>query len=175
MWQQSIHSGPSGSLPYFVHTPASYRAGTLVPLIILLHGCTQSVADFAAGTCMNVLAEQHTFIVAYQQQTRKQNSSLCWNWFRASHQGRDHGEPAMIAGMVHDIVQNTMQWSIDRKSIYVAGLSAGASMATILGATYPDLFAAIGVHSGLAYQAATTMFDGLRAMRGNGPDPAMQG
>jgi len=93
----------------------------------------------------------------------------------ASNQSRDHGEPAIIAGIVQDIEQSKDRWTIDPRRIYVAGLSAGAAMATILGATYPDLFAAIGTHSGLEYQAATNMIDGLRAMRRGGPEPVMQG
>src|SRR5579859_4074253 len=175
MWQNYTHVGLGRSLSYFVYTPTTYRIGTPVPLIMMLHGCNQRAEDFAAGTCMNLLAEQHHCVVAYPQQARNYNRMLCWNWFQSSNQMRNHGEPALIAGIVEDIVQHSTQWTIDPNRIYVAGLSAGATMATILGATYPDLFAAIGVHSGLAYQAATNMIDGLRAMRGNGPDPAMQG
>ena len=175
MWQKYTHSDPAGSLPYFIHIPSNYRVGTPVSLIIMLHGCTQTASDFAAGTQMNLLAEQHNFIVAYPQQTSNHNRSLCWNWFQSSNQSRDHGEPAMIAGIVQDIEQNKTRWTIDPRRIYVAGLSAGAAMATILGATYPDLFAAIGTHSGLEYGAATNMIDGLRAMRRGGPEPVKQG
>jgi poly(hydroxyalkanoate) depolymerase family esterase len=175
MWQKYIYSGPAGSLPYFVYTPEHYQAGKLVPLIVMLHGCVQTAEEFAASTRMNELAEQHHFIVAYPQQTGSNNRSRCWNWFKPSHQARDHGEPAMIAGIVREIAQGKTGWTIDPMRIYAAGLSAGGAMAVILGATYPDLFAAIGVHSGLEYQAATSMMDGLRAMRRGSPDPLKQG
>ncbi len=175
MWQKYIHSDPAGTLPYFVYTPVNYRVRKPVPLIVMLHGCTQTAASFAASTCMNELAEQHHFIVVYPQQTNNNNRSLCWNWFKPSNQVRDHGKPAVIAGIVQDIQQNKTRWTIDPRRIYVAGLSAGGAMATILGITYPELFAAIGVHSGLEYRAATNMIDGLRAMRRGGPDPVIQG
>jgi len=175
MLQQHIHSESTGSLPYFVHVPANYQVGKPVPLIVMLHGCTQTAAEFAASTRMNELAEQYHFIVAYPQQAAANNRSLCWNWFKAANQKRGHGEAAMIAGIVHDIKLNEARWTIDPRRIYVAGLSAGGAMASILGATYPELFAAVGVHSGLGYQAATNIIDGLRAMRRGGPDPLKQG
>lgn len=175
MLQQYIHSEASGKLPYFVHVPANYQVGKPVPLIVMLHGCTQTAAEFAASTHMNELAEQYHCIVAYPQQTAANNHTLCWNWFKPANQKRGHGEAAMIAGIVYDIKLNEARWTIDPRRIYVAGLSAGGSMACILGATYPELFAAVGVHSGLEYQAATNIIDGLRAMRRGGPDPMKQG
>ncbi len=175
MLQKYIHSAPAGSLPYFVHIPVNYQVGKAVPLIVMLHGCTQTAADFAASTRMNELAEQHLFIVAYPQQVTMHNHSLCWNWFQTANQTRDHGEAALIAGVVQDIAQSKARCTIDPTQIYVAGLSAGGAMASILGATYPEVFAAIGVHSGLEYQAATTMIDGLRAMRRGAPDPTKLG
>ena len=111
MWQKYTHSDPAGSLPYFVHIPSNYRVGTPVSLIIMLHGCTQTAPDFAAGTRMNLLAEQHNFIVAYPQQTSNHNRSFCWNWFQSSNQSRDSGEPAIIAGIVQDIEQNKDRWT----------------------------------------------------------------
>ena len=173
--EQYTSSSSAGSRPYFVCTPTSYQVGTAVPLLVMLHGCAQTAADFAAGTHMNQLAEQYGFIVVYPQQTPTYNRSVCWNWFTPSNQRRGRGEPASIAGIVQTMVQQTSQWRIDTSRIYVAGISAGAAMAVILGATYPDIFAAIGVHSGVEYQAATSLTRSLKAMQQGGPDPALQG
>src|SRR5205814_3133890 len=156
-------------------TPSTYHRGTAVPLLVLLHGCTQKAADFAVGTGMNQLAEQYGFIVIYPQQKRTSNQTLCWNWYKSSNQFRDRGEPALIAHMVQAMSENTSQWTIDSSRVYVVGASAGAAMAVILGATYPDIFAAIGVHSGIEYQAATNLTQALKVMRRGGPDPALQG
>jgi poly(hydroxyalkanoate) depolymerase family esterase len=175
MWQQYKHSGATESRQYYVYTPANYEVGKAVPLIVMLHGCTQSPADFATGTQMNRLADEHQSIVAYPQQARKNHHFQCWNWYHLANQYRGSGEPAIIAGIVQDIVKNTAQWTIDTSRIYVAGASAGAAMAVILGATYPDIFAAIGVHSGVQYQAATNPKRALRAMRRGGPDAVQQG
>ena len=175
MLQQYTYSSPSGNLPYVVYTPLNYRAGTPVPLLVMMHGCTQSAADFAAGTQMNLVAEEHNFIVVYPQQVRKNNSLYCWNWFDLANQSRDHGEPAMIVGIVQDILQNTAQWTIDTARIYVAGISAGAAMSVILGATYPDIFAAIGIHSGFEYQALKSHRGALTISKRGGPDPLQQG
>ena len=175
IWQQYTYNGPAGSRPYFVYTPASYQVGTAVPLIVMLHGCTQAPADFAAGTQMDQLADQKQFIVVYPQQTSTYNQEKCWNWFDSADQSRGNGEPAIIAGIVQAVEQTTTQWTIDTHRIYAAGLSAGAAMTVILGATYPDIFAAIGVQSGLEYQAATSSTDAYTALRQGGPDPARQG
>ena len=175
MWQQYMYQDSTSSHPYFVYTPTTYHVGTAVPLLVMLHGCTQTAADFAAGTRMNQLAEQYGFIVVYPQQTRIANRTLCWNWFRSAHQFRDRGEPARIAHMVQAIREDTSQWTIDSNQIYVVGASAGAAMAVILGATYPDLFAAIGVHSGIEYQAVTNSISALKVMLHGGPDPVQQG
>jgi poly(hydroxyalkanoate) depolymerase family esterase len=175
MWQQYHHKDANGDHPYFVYTPATYHPGTEVPLLVLLHGCTQTAADFAAGTGMNALAEQYGFIVLYPQQTRTSHRTLCWNWFKTSNQFRGRGEPAIIAHMVQAISENTSHWTIDSNRVYVVGASAGAAMTVILGATYPDLFAAIGVHSGPEYQAVTNLLSGLKVLRSGGPDPIKQG
>jgi poly(hydroxyalkanoate) depolymerase family esterase len=172
---QYIYSGPAGSRPYYVYTPAGYRIGTAVPLVVMLHGCAQTPGDFASGTQMNALADQQQFIVVYPQQTSFYNAFACWNWFLPGDQVRGYGEPAIIAGIVQTVEQNTAQWTIDRQRVYVAGLSAGAAMAVIMGATYPDLFAAIGVASGLEYQAATSAFTAPVAQLYGGPDPTWQG
>jgi poly(hydroxyalkanoate) depolymerase family esterase len=174
-WQQYLYHDATGKHPYFAYTPSTYHRGTAVPLLVLLHGCTQKAADFAIGTGMNQLAEQYGFIALYPQQKRTSNQTLCWNWFKSSHQFRDRGEPALIAHRVQAICSNTSQWTIDSSRVYVVGASAGAAMAVILGATYPDIFAAIGVHSGVEYQAVTNIVGGLKLLLGGGPDPVKQG
>ncbi len=174
-WQQFVYNGPNGSRPYFVYTPQNYQVGTTVPLIVMLHGCSQTAIDFAIGTQMNQLAERYHFIVAYPQQLSIYNPALCWNWFNPTNQVRGGGESAIIAGIAHEIENNTSQWTIDQHRIYVTGLSAGAAMAVILGATYPDIFAAIGVHSGAEFGAITSPLSGGLAFLQGGPDPIKQG
>ncbi|SRR6266446_5848781 len=160
-WQEFLYNGPAGSRPYFVYTPVNYHPGTPVPLIVMLHGCTQTAADFAAGTQMDRLADVHQFLVVYPQQTIYNNPTACWNWFVPANQARGSGEPAILAGIVQAVEQNTSHWTIDRSRVSVAGASAGAVMSVILGATYPDLFAAIGVAAGFEYPAGATSTDGL--------------
>jgi poly(hydroxyalkanoate) depolymerase family esterase len=126
----------------------------------MLHGCTQTAADFAAGTQMNELADAHQFIVVYPQQTTLANPTACWNWSVPGNQTRGSGEPSILAGMVETVEGNTSHWTIDRSRVFVAGASAGAVMSVILGATYPDLFAAIGVAAGVEYPGGATSTSG---------------
>jgi len=143
-----------------------------VPLIVMLHGCTQNPDDFAAGTRMNELARQRGFYVLYPEQTRHANSSGCWNWFKHNHQSRGQGEPAILAGMTRDVVA---RHAIDPRRIYVAGLSAGGAMAAILGTAYPDMFAAVGVHSGLPAGSANDLPAALGAMKTGAAPPVHVG
>lgn len=152
----------AGTRAYKLYVPAASPTAPM-PLIVMLHGCTQSPDDFAAGTQMNRLAEEHGFIVVYPEQAANANGSKCWNWFKAQDQVRDSGEPSLIAGITREVAANH---PVDPRRIYVAGLSAGAAMAVILGETYPELFAALGAHSGLPYAAAHDMPSAFAAMAG---------
>jgi len=149
-FSEYAYTGSAGSRRYKLFVPSVYR-GQPLPLVVMLHGCTQTPDDFATGTRMNILAEERGCFVAYPAQSQKANISKCWNWFKPSDQDRDQGEPAIIAGLVRELLRT---YRLDPERVYVAGLSAGGAMPVILGRTYPDMFAAVGVHSGLPYAVA---------------------
>lgn len=168
----------AGTRSYKLYVPASAPRG----LVVMLHGCKQDPDDFATGTGMNATAEANGLMVAYPSQTAANNASSCWNWFRPSDQKRGAGEPAIIAGITEEIIR---EFELDRSQIFVAGLSAGGAMAAVMAEAYPDLYAAVGIHSGLACGSANDVVSAFSAMRGDaslasrtrtlkGSDPACQ-
>jgi poly(hydroxyalkanoate) depolymerase family esterase len=172
-WVAGSVSNSSGARNYKLWVPKGYSGKTPVPLLLMLHGCTQTPDDFAAGTRMNDIADAKRFLVVYPEQPSEANAYKCWNWFLPEHQSRGAGEPALLAAVVEHV---RASYKVDVQRVYVAGVSAGAAMAVICGTTYPDIFTAVGVHSGLQYKGATNLLEALAAQtKGAGPDPNRQG
>ena len=161
-FNNATFANQAGSRDYKLYVPSGYH-GQPLPLIVMLHGCTQDPDDFAAGTNMNLLAEEQPCLVLYPAQSACANHSQCWNWFKPGDQRREGGEPAIIAGMTRQIIH---EYHADARRVYVAGLSAGGAMATTMAMLYPDIYAAAGIHSGLPHGVAQDLPSALAAMQG---------
>ncbi len=155
-----------GSSRYKLYTPPiAAESQRKLPLVVMLHGCTQSPDDFARGTGMNALAREQGFYVLYPEQPDNRGLQRCWSWFHRNHQQPGRGEPAIIAGMTRAMLE---KHAIDPERVYIAGLSAGGAMAALVARLYPELFAALGVYAGMAPGAASGMFTAMMAMRRGG-------
>jgi poly(hydroxyalkanoate) depolymerase family esterase len=144
------YTSSAGTLSYETYVPASYKQGSQMPLIVALHGCTQTADNFRTQTRFDDLAASKGFIVVYPEQSKANNNLTCWNWFQQADMQRGSGEPSLIAGITKTV---QAKYGVDPNKVYVGGLSAGGAMAAVMGATYPDIYAAIGVGSGCEYSA----------------------
>jgi poly(hydroxyalkanoate) depolymerase family esterase len=178
-WYEEQYAGPAGARSYAVYVPPRLNRRTRAPLVVLLHGCRQTPTEFAAATGFNELADRRGFVVAYPAQSTWHHRQRCWHWYESAHQARGSGEPALLAEVTRTVLAERGRWRIDPERVYVAGLSAGGAMALILAATYPDLYAAVGVHSAPAYRSASTSAEALAAMAGRtrvpAPEPNLDG
>jgi poly(hydroxyalkanoate) depolymerase family esterase len=163
--------GPEGERAWRLYVPT--HAAAPRTLLVLLHGCLQTAADIAAGSRMDAVAEEQGFLVLYPEQDIAANPRRCWNWFEPAHQGRDAGEPRLLAALIADVAQ---QHGVDPQRIHIAGISAGAGMAGLLAVAYPERFATLSLVSGVAWRVATNVGRALAVMKDGGgsavPPPA---
>ncbi len=162
---RGTHASRHGKRDYRLYVPSAALRGEPLPLVVMLHGCTQDADDFARGTRMDAVAEARGAFVLYPEQSKRANPQGCWNWFKGAHQTNERGEPAIVAGMLDELAATH---PIDASRVYAAGLSAGGAMAAILGECAPERFAAVGVHSGLGAGAAHDVPSAFAAMQGRG-------
>jgi poly(hydroxyalkanoate) depolymerase family esterase len=161
-WLRGQHVQGARSIGYRLYVPPTDAGSPALPLVVMLHGCNQDADDFAMGTDMNRLAAECGAMVLYPEQTQHVKSQNCWNWFKSQHQRRGRGEPELLAGLIHAVISDHR---VDSARIYVAGLSSGGAMAAILARCYPEIFAAVGVHSGVPAGAAQDLSSALEVMR----------
>ena len=160
-----------GMLRARIHVPADLPKNA--PLVVVLHGCTQSAAGYDEGSGWSALADLHGFAVLFPEQQRANNANLCFNWFVPDDIRRDSGEALSIRQMIEAAA---VAHSIDRRRIFITGLSAGGAMASVMLATYPEIFAGGAIIAGLPYGSAATIPEAFDRMRGHGgpADPALQ-
>lgn len=174
-WVSRRYKGPQGARQYDIYLPAGLSPQSKVPLVLLLHGCRQSSMDFARQTGFTAAADAANFIIAAPRQEMQHQLQRCWRWYDSAHQRRDAGEPAILAGIAAEVCADNTEWRIDRRRVYTGGMSAGGAMALILATTYPDVFAAAGVHSATAYRSATQSLTALGAMAARSDLPSHGG
>ena len=167
-FEWATYTGEGGTRRFKLYVPTTYRAGRPAPLVVLLHGCTQDPDDFARGTRFNEAAEAAGVLVAYPEQTGAHQPQKCWTWYDPAHQAAGAGEPAIVAGIARQVMASH---AVDASRVFVAGVSAGGAMAVNAAAGYPDLFSAVGVHSGVAYRAAAGVMPALQVMKQGASSP----
>ena len=166
-FEWATFTGEAGTRRYKLYVPSGRDAQKPAPLVVMLHGCTQDPDDFARGTRFNLAAEKTGALVVYPEQPAASQPQKCWTWYDPAHQARNAGEPALLAALTREVIA---RHNADPARVYVVGVSAGGAMAVNLAASYPDLFAALGVHSGIAYRAAGNVMQGLGVMKTGGAD-----
>jgi poly(hydroxyalkanoate) depolymerase family esterase len=171
-WVSGTANTSTGSRNYKLWVPSGLVKQEPVPLVLMLHGCMQKPEDLAAISGMNEIADRNKFLVVYPEQTAEANPLRCWNWFDPKHQANGSGEPALLAAVIKNVQASN---SVDANRVFVAGISAGAAMAIVMGVTYPDLFNGIAACAGLEFKAANSAESGFGAMKQGGPDPRRQG
>jgi poly(hydroxyalkanoate) depolymerase family esterase len=171
-WVSGTASTDFGTRNYKLWVPPGLTQRKPVPLVMMLHGCMQKPEDLAAISAMNEIADRNKFLVVYPEQTAEANPLRCWNWFDPKHQASGSGEPALLAAVIKQVQASN---SIDANRLFVAGISAGAAMAIVMGVTYPDLFDGVAACAGLEFKAANSAESGFAAMKQGGPDPKQQG